>query len=63
MGSRVAAQYLAAMLAERWAARHEAHPIGLFESESNIWRLSRKEQEEVWEYCCCSTAKLALRVS
>jgi hypothetical protein len=39
-----------AYLAARWAARHEAHPISLFESEGAIWRLSRKEQEEVWTF-------------
>jgi hypothetical protein len=39
-----------AYLAARWAARHEAHPIGLFESQEEIWRLSRKEQDEVWDF-------------
>ena len=39
-----------AYLAARWAARHEAQPIGLFESECAIWRLSRKQQEEVWDF-------------
>jgi hypothetical protein len=39
-----------AYLAARWAARHETQPISLFESQSAIWRLSRKEQEEVWSF-------------
>jgi len=39
-----------AYLAARWAAEHEAWPIGLFEKESEIWRLSRKEQDEVWGF-------------
>jgi len=41
-----------AYLAACWAARHEANPISLFESESAsaIWRLSRTEQEEVWNF-------------
>ena len=39
-----------AYLAARWAARHEAQPMNLFESQSAIWRLSRKEQDEVWNF-------------
>ncbi len=39
-----------AYLAGRWAAEHEVRPISLFESETAIWRLSRKEQEEVWSF-------------
>ena len=39
-----------AYLAARWAAHHEAQPIKLFESKSAIWRISRKEQEEVWGF-------------
>jgi predicted flap endonuclease-1-like 5' DNA nuclease len=39
-----------AYLAARWAAWHETNPIGLFESESAIWRLSRTEQDEVWNF-------------
>jgi len=39
-----------AYLAARWAAEHEVQPISLFEQESAIWRLSRKEQEEVWNF-------------
>jgi hypothetical protein len=39
-----------AYLAARWAAWHEAQPIGLFEKDSVIWRLSRKEQDEVWNF-------------
>jgi hypothetical protein len=39
-----------AYLAARWAAWYEAQPIGLFEKESAIWRLSIKEQDEVWSF-------------
>jgi len=39
-----------AYLAARWAAWHETQPIGLFEKDSAIWRLSRKEQDEVWNF-------------
>lgn len=39
-----------AYLAGRWAAEHEVRPISLFESETAIWRLSRKEQDEVWSF-------------
>jgi len=39
-----------AYLAARWAAWHEAQPIGLFEKDNGIWRLSRKEQDEVWNF-------------
>jgi hypothetical protein len=39
-----------AYLAARWAACHEARPLSLFESEGDIWRLSRKEQDEVWNF-------------
>lgn len=39
-----------AYLAARWAACHEVQPKSLFESEDAIWRLSRKEQGEVWEF-------------
>lgn len=39
-----------AFLAARWAARHETQPISLFEKEAAIWRLSRKEQGEVWDF-------------
>jgi hypothetical protein len=39
-----------AYLAARWAARHETHPVSLFESQGDIWRLSRKEQQEVWTF-------------
>jgi len=39
-----------AYLAARWAAWHEAQPIGLFEKDNAIWRLSRKEQDEVWNF-------------
>jgi hypothetical protein len=39
-----------AYLAARWAACHEAQPMRLFEESGAIWRLSRKEQEEVWDF-------------
>jgi hypothetical protein len=39
-----------AYLAARWAARHETHPQRLFAEETTIWRLSRRDQEEVWGF-------------
>ena len=39
-----------AYLAARWAAHHEANPEGLLEHKKAIWRLSYKEQDEVWSF-------------
>ena len=39
-----------AYLAARWAAVHETNPQRLFTEEAKIWRLSRRDQEEVWDF-------------
>jgi hypothetical protein len=39
-----------AYLAARWAAYHDANPEGLLDQKKAIWRLSYKEQDEVWNF-------------
>jgi hypothetical protein len=37
-------------LAARWVALHEVSPIDLFESNPEIWRVARADQQIVWDF-------------